>query len=127
VSNFLPPPVVENKHPVIFQTVNAYSSQYFRVDKMKDTKPFISDLAYFNTNCKTCVTGTDKIPYEQFDAIWVVGRYDWDPSSILPKEYFRLQIITNNFTWSDRLQFTYLTPVQPWHFRTYEYRRMVQS
>jgi hypothetical protein len=126
VSDFVPPPAIKHKIPVIFQYVNAYSTQYLTVDKIINREPFIIDFSHYYKNCKTCVMGTDKISYEHYDSLWVVGSYDWDPLSILPKEFTLAKSCANNYTWSDRVQFEYLTPITPWHFCLSEYKRTLK-
>jgi hypothetical protein len=126
VSDFVPPPAIKHKIPVIFQYVNAYSTQYLTVDKIINRVPFIIDFSHYYKNCKTCVMGTDKISYEHYDSLWVVGSYDWNPSSILPKEFALAKSCANNYTWSDRVQFEYLTPITPWHFCLSEYKRTLK-
>ena len=116
------PPAVDEKTPVIFQDAHAYSTHYLKNDHISAI-PLFFEQKSFRFYCKICTMGTRDIDYKKYKAFRVVGTYDFDIASNIPKG-FKLVKKENYLSWLDELQFQYLTPLLIWRYSIFEFEAL---
>ena len=123
VSDYYPPSHIGGGVPIVFQNEFAYSNAYLRGKSDRGKEAFILDQSRFERYCKVCKMGTDKIRLENYDKIWVVGRYDYIPENVIPPN-FRLVRREEGLSWFDKVQFKYLTPIYSGWCAVSEYQKL---
>jgi len=122
ISDFYQPPSYNKDIPIIFQDESCYSTQYIKHGMNILKEPFILD-PYFEKYCRICRMGKKDINFSNYNKIWIIGRYNFDPELFLPFDFKLIKKI-EHLTWLDKLQFKYLTPIYPRHYATFEYNRV---
>jgi len=123
VAGIYPPPSFDDEAPIIYQNEWAYTTQHLRSTEKPSEPPFITDFSSIRKNCRICRMGTKDIPFDQFDTLWTVWSHRSDPDHFIPAEFKKVEGGMPNFTWLDRMQFKYLTPLPKDRYLVYKYVR----
>jgi len=110
VSLGYPPAVVSGDDPVVFADVYSWSNQYFHVDDEARARAYIIDQSRFVDSCRVCRMGTDRVPWERFQRVRVVGPADRDARELVPDGFI---LVNREMPLSrlDHLQFALLHPI----------------
>ncbi len=125
VAGVYPPPSFTEDIPIIYQNEWAYATQYLRRPKRLPQNEFLADFSSFDMRCRLCTMGTNNIPFEQYNLLWVVWSNRSDPDKFMPADFARTREGLANLTWLDKLQFKYLTPLPKTQYLVFKYRKIV--
>jgi hypothetical protein len=124
IVEWYPPDTFESKVPVIFENEFSYATQYLKIDKNKSASPLIRDFSNMDMYCKLCRIGTDEIPFEEFNSFIYVSIEKKDNPVFTG---FVLKSKSDiKYTWLDKLEFKYLTPIPKTKFKIFEYQRSLE-
>jgi hypothetical protein len=117
-----PPPAVTGGGPVVFTTVNSYSTHYLRCDALRGEEAYILDDLMFERSCRVCRMGTDQVPFDQMERYLLVWLVLHDPLEAVPATHVPIGE-EPHLSRLDRLQFAALTPLRTHYYVVSEFRR----
>lgn len=119
---YYPPATVSGPGPVVFSDVYSWANQYFHTDPEARQQPWIIDPSNFETSCRVCRMGAERVPWEQFEEVRVVGPANRDPREAVPGG-FRLIDREIHLSALDDLQFALLHPIYSQRYTVSRFQR----
>ena len=124
VAGIYPPQSFDRDLPIIYENEWAYATQYLKRPKSLHAIPFIADYSSFYRRCRLCRMGTDNIQFDKYHQIWVLWSNWSKPDKFIPADFKKAQEGLPNFTWLDKLQFKYLTPLSKTQYLVFKYSKI---
>lgn len=123
VDDYFPPSVVNKGSLLIFQDEFAYSTQYLRSQNKNSINPYFLDNSSFLKFCRVCSMGTTIIPFQNFNEFYLIARNDSKVQSRIPSNFILSNKRLMNLNFLDRFFFRFLSPVHPFYYELYFYRK----
>lgn len=123
---YYPPATVSGPGPLVFADVYSWANQYFHSDPQERHRPWIIDQSNYETSCRVCRMGADRVPWERFEDVRVVGPAGKDHRDLVPGD-FRLTDLDVRLSPLDDLQFALLHPIHSQRYAVSRFRRVAPS
>lgn len=122
ISHSYAPPALAGMSTAVFQDVEAYSTRHLVVNSAGADEPYILDFYIFNKSCKLCKIGTDDIPLNNFNTLWVIAKSNFVYSKSIPAG-FKLTDKILYLSSIDKLMFRYFKPFNTDYYCIFKFEK----